>query len=283
MAGELITTDHQYEFRGRLFGAGTATGLVAVEGLEDLAPVRASDLPRSGRAGTHPGQDLPDGRVVTFTFDAHAAGSAAFRSLLDAVAAVAGPTQVEHPLVWQHHGQKRRLLARCRRRAVPVDRRFGFGWSTTAIELVASDPVIYDNTERSGSTGFPAGGTGFTFPLTFPFVFGSAGTGGVISAPNDGNVAVGWTATITGPWVNPTIRHVASGRQLTINVSLAAGEVLTVDAFEQAILLGGTASRFSSLVQPATWFLLDPGPNEVRFGGASGTGTAVLKHRSGWL
>lgn len=277
-------TDWQYTFNGLTFGDGTNVDVPTTDGLESLPSLRTGDLPRAGRHGEHAGQDLAAGRTITFELELAAADDSAFRALVEQVRAATAPQETELPLVFQHPGAvAQRVLARPRRRSAIQDIAWSLRFGRIAVELHASDPLIYAETQSSGSTGFPAGGTGFTFPVTFPLVFGAAGTGGVVNAANAGSVPVPWQASITGPWVNPTILHVASGRQLTINVTLATGEVLTVDSAAQSILLGGTASRFSSLVQPASWFDLDVGSNEVRFGGASGTGNATLTWRSGWI
>lgn len=277
-------TDWQYTFNGLTFGDGTSIDVVTTDGLESLPTLRTSDLPRAGRHGEHAGQDLAAGRTIVFELELSAATDAAFRALVDEVRAATTPQETEVPLIFQHPGAvAQRVMARPRRRSAIQDVAFGLGFGRVAVELHATDPVIYADAEGTGSVGFPAGGTGRTYPRTYPRVYGSSGTTGLVVATNDGDFPVEWTATITGPWVNPTITHVGLGRTLTVNVTLASGEVLTVNSETKSILLGGTASRYSSLVQPAAWFDLAPGSNEIRFGGASGSGTAGLAWRSGWI
>jgi hypothetical protein len=276
-------TDWQWTYNGATWGDGTSIDVVKVTGL-DLPDVRTADAPRGGNHGNHPGPDLAAGRSITFELEVSDTAGAAFETTLATLRAATVVRQEEMPLVGQIAGQTaRRIMCRPRRRAFGVDLPYSLGLGTVLLQLDASDPIIYAATGGTGSTGFPAGGTGRTYSRTYPRVYGSAGTGGLVSADNDGDFDVPWRAEITGPWVNPTILHVATGRQLTINVTLNSGETLTVDSQDHSILLSGSASRYSSLVQPATWFDLTPGTNEIRFGGASGSGTAVLSWRSGWL
>lgn len=282
MAGELITQSGQWELNGLLMGEGTVYRILRGSTPHAFPDLRFSDLDRPSRPGLFAGDDLPGGRRVPLTIGIRSPSRAAARDALQDLQAAWGPGSVDVPLVWRDDLGTFRYVGRPRM-ADPDESKVAAGVVDVACRFLATFPYYLADGESSGNTGFPVGGSGFTFPVTFPLVFGAAGTGGVVNAANAGSVPVPWQASITGPWVNPTILHVASGRQLTINVTLATGEVLTVDSAAQSILLGGTASRFSSLVQPAAWFELEPGSNEVRFGGASGTGSATLTWRSGWM
>ena len=282
MAGELITETGQWELNGLLMGPGTDYNVMRETTPHAFPDVRVGDLDRAGSGGVLPGQDLLGGRRVLIQIGIRTATRAGARAALQTLMASWVPAPVDVPLVWRDDLGTFRFEGRPRL-AEPDESKVAAGAVDVECRFLATSPHYVSNAESSGSTGFPVGGAGFTFPVTFPLVFGTGGTGGVVSATNAGSVPVPWQASIAGPWVNPTILHVASGRQLTINVTLVAAEVLTVDSESQSILLGGTASRFSSLVQPAAWFDLDVGSNEVRFGGASGSGTAELSFRSGWL
>lgn len=277
-------TDWQWTFGGLTFGDGTDIDVIEHEGWDDLPDIESRDVPRGGRHGLHAGLDLARTKVYRFDLELIAGDDDALEALLGEMRAAFVVQEVERELVGTLPGQPtKRAMVRCRRRRIPTTLRRLLRYPTVAVELVATDPRIYAAAESSGSTGFPSGGTGRTYPRTYPRVYGAAGTGGVVSAENAGSVAVPWQAQITGPWTNPTITHVGLGLTLTINVTLDAGQTLNIDSGERSILLGGTASRYGSLVQPASWFDLEPGSNEIRFGGAAGSGGAVLSWRSGWM
>lgn len=278
-----MTTDWTLTYAGVTFGSG-GIDVISVEGLEDLPEVRVADTARAGVHGEHPGRDLVAGRTIRMRVEVIAATEAAFRTAVDDVRKATTVRAVEEALVFKVAGQAaRRVTCRPRRRRIPTDVQFALGSTVADVEFHATDPRIYTDVESSGTVAFPAGGTGRTYPRTYPRVYGAAGVSSVVAATNSGDTAVPWRATINGPWTNPTITHVGQGLTLTINVTLTAGQQLVVDSDDRTVLLGGTASRYGSLAQPATWFELRPGANEVRFGGASGTGTALLAWRSGWL
>lgn len=282
MAGELITQSGQWELNGLLMGEGTVYRVLRSSTPHAFPEMRVDDVDRSGRAGMIAGQDLPGGRRVPLTIGVRCSSRSLARSALQLLQSAWSPGPVDVALVWRDDMGTFRYTGRPRL-ADPDESMVAAGAVDVSCRFLATYPYYAADGESSVSTGFPVGGTGRTYPRSYPRVYGSAGTGGIVAAANAGSVAVPWQATITGPWVNPTILHVASGRQLTINVTLAAAEILTVDSAVQSILLGGSASRFSSLVQPASWFSLLPGSNDIRFGGASGSGTAQLAWRSAWL
>lgn len=271
------------ELRDLIMGTGTDYD-VLVDGTNwrSIPDLRANRLNRSGRNGIQAGRDLLGGRPFQISVQIAATDMAAALDAEEELAAAWAPSDIDLPIIVTDDSGTYRMFGRPQMAAPNMDHA-DIGVITSECRFLATDPIRYTDTEASDSTTFPAGGVGFTFPFTFPLAFGTSGTGGVVSADNTGRKAVPWTATITGPWTNPTITHVGLSRTLTINVTLASGEVLTVDSKTRSILLNGTASRYSSLVQPASWFDLDSGVNEIRFGGASGTGTAGLAWRSGSL
>jgi len=150
------------------------------------------------------------------------------------------------------------------------------------VRFFATDPRVYDNTGQSASAGFPAGGVGRTYSRTYPRVYGAAGSGGRITAVNNGSFEVPWTMTIAGPWVNPTVEHLGTGVVLSLAVSIGSGETLTLDSGAGSVFLG-TAHRLNAVAPGSVWPTLGPGVNEIRVAGASGTGTAVMSWRSGSL
>ena len=276
-------TAWQYQFRDLTFGEGTLIDVTATEGLEDLPPLRGSDIPRSGRHGLHHGLDLAEGRTVVFELEITCATDAEFRSTIDDIKAATAPETTENPLTFEHPGSvAQRIYVRPRRRSIPQDLAFSLYSARVVLEFLATDPRIYSDTEQSGSTGFPEGGVGRTYDLSFPRVYGAAGSGGSVSATNDGTTATTWRATIVGPWVNPTITNVATGDVLSLSISIAAGETLVLDSADESILLG-SAHRLNSVLPGSVWPPIEPGANELRFGGASGSGTATLEWRSAWI
>jgi hypothetical protein len=157
-----------------------------------------------------------------------------------------------------------------------------FDWQ---LQLKAPDPRRYDDTEQSVTLSPPTGADGgVTLPATVPVTLSTSGlstSSAVVT--NDGTIAVRPTVVLTGPLVDPQIAHVGAGRSLSMTVTLAADDTLTLDFDKRTILLNGSASRASTLTESAAWWELAPGGNDVAFTAGGGSGTAVISWRSGWL
>lgn len=251
----------------------------------DLPAVRTGDVPRPHTHGLTAGLDLADGRYITLDVvieadDTDPAGLAGLMSAFDA----AFQMGAAHPFEWQIPGQAaRRVMARCRRRAMVIDVDYTAGVAYVAVELAAADPRMY-GALLSASAGLGTLTGGLTFPAVAPFVFGTAGTSGVMSCPNEGSVAAPWVATFTGPLVAPELVRLGTGERLALpGASLTAGETLVVDSDARTVMLGGTASRYGWLSSAAVWFDLEPGSNSVQLLGASGAGSVTVEWRPAWM
>lgn len=282
-AGDLISDDWQFELRDYLFGSGQPVGVVSVQGLEDLPEVRVADVARARAHGSVPGPQHTGDRVILIEVDAARTTTGTLRDTVNAWAAATALGDVEVPLVWQLPGTgKRRAMVRVRRRELPVDRRFGYGFARGRIQLVATDPRVYDNTESVGSTAVGAVTGGLGFPHGFPHGFGTA-TAGTIDVTNGGNTPAPWTATLVGPLTHPRITLVDGDGDLELGAfTLAAGDTLELDSLNRTVLLNGTASRYGELTR-RSWFDLPVGDPIIQLTASSGTGTLEVRWRSAWL
>jgi hypothetical protein len=157
----------------------------------------------------------------------------------------------------------------------------GLTWGRWQLQLQASDYSIAFGGTSSVTMTLPVSG-GVTFPLTFPITFG-ASSGGSATATNAGNAAVFPTITIAGPVVNPVVSNDATGESLRLNITLLAGDVLTINTCRRTILLGQT-NKMSSKIAGSVFWSLPPGDNPLRFAADTyNTGTATVAWRSGVL
>lgn len=258
--------------------------LAALSGL-DMPGVRTGDEPRASAHGMIRGDWWHEGRTVVMEMVLEATDATALATRVAEVTGAFVVTSDERPLVWQLPGEsQRRILARCRRRAHVVDIDYLAGVAHVAVEMASTDPRIYAAAASSASTTLATSGGGLSFPATAPFVFGSSTSSSVMSCPNAGTFATPWTATLTGPLVAPELVLVGSGLRLSFpSASLAAGEQLMIDSAARTVLLGGTASRYGWLAQPAGWFDLAAGANSVQLLGASGAGGVSMSWRAAWI
>jgi hypothetical protein len=268
-------------FNGLSFGPGGAVAVGEVTGIDDLPRLRTVDNPRGSDHGNWTTTDRAEGRVITYTWRLVADDPEKFDVLRQQVITAVTVADGEMPL--RFDGSTRRVLAKPRRRLIPRRADAQQRTGDAIVEFVASDPRIYAENEMTSSTGFPELTGGWSPPLEPPLSFGSPGVNGRLTVTNDGNFETPWTVTFTGPWQNPTIEHLGLGKILRLVGSVAAGQTLVVSSkFPRSVLLDG-ADRYPWFAQTPDWFDLAPGPNELRVGGSTGSGTATLTTRSAWM
>lgn len=285
-------------FNGLAFGPGTPFVVDSLRGwLSDLPEIRTTDVDKAQDQGQFVGLDLSSERVVEMELlllgGQYAAAQqlasqyAGLTTLLDqAVAAFALGGNAELPLTVNDSLRNRLANVRCRKRKGIEDYAAQRPNARLALQFVATDPRIYDAAQAQGSTGLPvSGGGGFTFPFTFPFTFGAGQTGNQFVATNAGSFATNPVATIQGPVTNPGIQNVTLGLTVTVNITLASTDTLTVDFNARTVVLNGTASRRNALDTSSRWWSLARGDNTVKFlgTGSSGGTLLTLTWRSAWL
>jgi hypothetical protein len=120
-------------------------------------------------------------------------------------------------------------------------------------------------------------GGGVTWPLLWPMGFAAgAGNGtGQLVLQNRGNVDAPLQLRIDGPVVNPAVYHQETGKLLTLQITVAVGDYLLIDTEARTVLLNGTASRRSAVVQGSTWPAMVPGTNTLRITGTQGVSPTV--------
>jgi hypothetical protein len=283
-----VTTARQLDYRGLTIGGDLGPITIrTVEGLADLPELRVSDRPLLLRHGYHAGTDLMGARTITVELEVVAYDEASFTSSVDALVD-AFTVGEEAPFTFLvpglAGGDVGMVLARCRKRAVAIDDNY-LEWSAAfAVELVATDPRIYAATEGLITTGVPTAGVGRTYPLTFSRTYGAAGSGGLILATNEGNVATPWVARLDGPLNYPRLENITVDRLLELDLVLQAGEWLVLDSARRAVLFLGSSSRYADLSPGSEWWELAPGVNEVSFRTIDITdaGTVQFAWRSAW-
>lgn len=279
-AGDLITLPWQVEVNGLLMGPGTEYVIRRFDPW--TAPeIRSGGVARAGGDGSWPGRDRLGDRLVGLdvyiqAVDANAA-QVARRRLASAFRPPAEDATV--PLVWREDSAdlwrlngKPQLASTASTPGLPTECRF-----------VATDPRILSNLERSSGAMSPAAAAvgGLTFDATPNFVIGTVSSPQTFAAENRGTVDASWTATFTGPLLNPVLMHLESGTQMAFTGTLAAGETLVVDSASRSVSIAG-ASRYWWLNRSSVWFPLSPGANSLMFLGGLG-GFCQVVWRDAWL
>ncbi|MGW0014589.1 phage distal tail protein [Streptomyces tendae] len=286
MSTPVELVDGQHELAGVLIGKGTPVVIAAIEGL-GRTPQRTADVEPPGEDGLWLGPDLFNGRTIKIdagiktpgnqqaALDIHAQLQEAADD--EAVRLAGGATT---DLRFKFPGRPARIV-RGRIRDLAADlTQAKHGWIPLDIEFTAQDQLFYDVQQ---TTSMPLGALtrgGLTFPLVFPFTIeytaGAVGRPGFIDTAG---TAPTWPVLrVTGPCANPTITHVASGRTLTVQGSLAAGEWVEIDTRPgwRTVLRdngGGMALTPQSRID---LFRLDPGLNEIHWRATDPTLTSSL-------
>jgi hypothetical protein len=276
--------DYNGSYNGLAFGPFTPFPILEPKGLEDLPPVRSSDQPKSTDHGSFMGVDLSDERTVDITFRL-AATDGLYTTLDSLIAQLQAATPVNAanaPLYFD--GSSRLINARVRKREVPRKVDMVGLVSEVAVEWVAADPRVYDATLQQIVVPLPSSGSGITFPIVFPAVFGTAGTGGQINLTNTGTFPTPWVAQIQGPVINPVITNLTTGQYLSLAISLAQTDTLVIDFGARTITLNQTASRRGAMQPGSSWWLIPPGTTQCRwFSNSYSSGTLLALMRSAWI
>jgi phage-related protein len=282
---ELI--DGQHELAGYLIGKDTPVVIATIEGL-GRAPVRTSDTEPPGADGLWLGLDLFGGREVridaAIKVPGDEAGALAVHEALqnaaddEAVRLAGGATTT---LRLKFPGRPVRTV-RGRVRKLDADlSQAKHGWIPLDIEFTATDQLFYADT--ADTTSIPLGSLtrgGLTFPLMFPFTIEL--TAGAVGRPGFLDVA-GTAPTwpvlrVNGPCANPKITHVQTGRSLTVQGSLAAGEWVEIDTRPgwRTVLRDNGGGMPLTPQSRIDLFRLLPGMNEIHWTATDPTLTSSL-------
>lgn len=267
-------------------GPTTSYRLTALDGLRSLPDIREGDVLRANADGAFAGNDYLGTRTVLMELIVFGSSAddlgAKVRALKTACRPASG--RDEFPVRFQVPGEDAQLFfARCRdvRMAMLVSDEAA-RIARVRVRFDATDPRIYSDAELALVTGLSATSSGLTFDAVFPLSFGGVAASGVVQATNDGDYPAPWVATIAGPVNVPRVEHVGQGRTVEVNLDLLAGQTLVLDSLNRAVLLDGSASRYNLLLS-SKWFTLEPGSNDIRFAGASGSGSMTFTYRHAWI
>lgn len=275
--------------QGLTIGQGTVYPWAAwPSGIFDTPTSTPSDVPRANQQGVFAQSEWMNGRLVVFDFWVIADSISQAEQLIQVAKAAFAPTPNDDPvtltLEMTNTPTAYVLFGKPRGVVSSPANMLRRGKMRVRAEFLATDPRLYASTATVISTGVATSVGGLTFPASAPFVFGSAGTGGVLDATNTGTFETPYSLLFTGPLTAPAVSHLAQSRTLNLSgASLAAGETLVVDSTSKTVLLSGTASRYSWLANTSQWFTLAPGANSLRFTAASGTGTCQISYRNAWI
>ena len=154
------------------------------------------------------------------------------------------------------------------------------------LSLVSASHRVVSASESNANfaAGSSGGEIGISSPISSPLTSAFNSTGAVQIA-NQGDEPYPPRYRIDGPITNPTIRNATTGEELRFITTLATGEWLDIDVTARTALLNGVTDRYSTVQFPgSTWFLLQPGNNDIRLLALTSGAPAALTvyWRSAW-
>jgi len=93
---------------------------------------------------------------------------------------------------------------------------------------------------------------------------------------NTGNYDASPRFRLIGPLTNPQIVNITTGKQMTVNGTIASGHTLDIDVRRRTVIDDLSANRFDMLDVTSDWVRLTPGQNGIQLSGTGfGTGSAM--------
>jgi len=272
-----------WSYNGFEFTEDNRAGVSEATGL-DMPDIRSNDVVIPGQHGMFPGFDRLEARTIGLSVDVHPGEGQPFFTKINELSLATGPRDDEIPLRFQLGDDQPILRSNCRprRRNTNLSQQSTYGFITTELQFVASDPLIYSDDVSSSSASAPTVPQGKAFSDPYSWDFGAPGVGGVVNVFNAGTAPTSWVAKIFGPCTNPSI--IGPGGQLTWESELQAGEFLELNSHPslQTVLVGGSSSQFGQLSDTSTWFLLPPGSSNVVLNTGDGNGSVLFSWRSAY-
>lgn len=259
MSGELITADGQLQIGSLLMGTGTVYRLSALTGWDDLPPLDLADVPRPAADGYWAGSIYAAERIIQ-TDIVIVADAASYPAAVAALRAASAPSGGEQALAIRLGGQVLQAGVRCTGRVAGSDG-YALGIDRVALKWTASDPRRYSATASTAQTAPPSSGAGISWPVSWPLTWPSAGIGGTAYVVNGGDWVTPVTITIRGPLTTPAVYRQDTGDVLELNTTLAASDVVVIDALADTLTVNGSFAKslLTDRSAPVSSFMLPPG------------------------
>jgi hypothetical protein len=256
--------------------ATPTTGFVdlnTIQGL-DNSPVRMTQHEREHTHGGFLTAEFESIRWVTLAGDI-IAPSTVLAAYLDQLKSNYAPARTAQPLYFTTVGQATRLVyAKSMGLKYDLAQSVRVGVVPFQVQLGCEDPTIYADPASTATTGLAgtAGGRGYNYGFNFGYGIVTGQSAGAAAAYNSGNKEADGTIIVYGPVVNPAVVLDQTSAALYFNITLAVSDFLQINLRNRTVLLNGTANRRGTMTNTSTWFMLQPGNNNILFLGTAGVG-----------
>lgn len=233
---------------------GTDWSFTSITGWVDPAPMRDRMVDRPSADGLYDSRPYRGGRLIVL--DGFVAGPrAALAAAQDVLAATAGDGQLGSFTFTDPdlgvRGCQVRLTGNPMIDASAVEA----GMLRWQLAFKAPDWRKY-GAAQTLTAGLRTGGTGLTYPLLYPLLYGAAATGGVVTFTNTGTAPTEPVVVVTGPFAAGfEITHVETGRRL--RYAATVGSDLVLDCAAGTALTQGQERATSLTIRE--WFSIPAG------------------------
>lgn len=265
--------------------------ITSVSGL-DNAPIRSTTQDREGLDGGYVDAEFETIRTVVLGGNLYAE-PATMETILNRLKGEYGPSKVGKPFYFRTPDMGTVMLG-----AKPGGLKYDWdtkrrtGVAEVQFTVLAEDPTIYGTDEQEIVKGLaPSTFSGRGYDRSFDYGYGGQSNSSAVLITNRGNKPSKAILTIHGDIssgfsiVNDNdLDNTGTPRKLEFDITLTASDYLTVDLRKKTVVLNGTTSRRAVMTADSRWWLFQPGPNNIRFLGASTSGAATLtiQTQSAW-
>jgi hypothetical protein len=246
---------------GLTMGPGTQYAIADIPDLDDMPEVRAYDVDKTGAHGTWTGPDYTGARVINVAITLRGTDPANLRTLTTALKAVMQPGVAPDQLGFPDLGLM--VLGKVRKRSIPYDASYLWRTTTAHVQFYCADPLVYSLAVHSAQTAAYAPASGRSYPRTYPWVYGTGGTGGTLTCVNAGGSPTFPLLRIDGPAVKPSVQLSETGAVFQLNNTIIPGQFVLIDTANRAVLDMGSTPRRDWVVPGSDWPVMQPGTNTV--------------------
>lgn len=245
------------QYDSLLLGPGTPWYLAAdddaLTGWDEAVATDSGTVLRSQQHGGRPGRLLSRTRVITMAMIVNSGPGRMDTALRTLEAGTDTTATAEVPLIVQLDDVPLLVWARCTRRAANPTRNRRLGFGKALLQFEATDPRRYALDEQALTTGLPTAETGLAWgnpdtsnglawgnpDTSNGLAWGVPGATGDVTAVNTGSADAHPVIEFRGPCTTPSLSVSGTTRVLEYGITLAAGDVLTVDCWAGTVLLSG--------------------------------------------
>ncbi|MFD7410157.1 phage distal tail protein [Kitasatospora purpeofusca] len=255
-----MTAVGRVTWNGLQMGPGSQYAISDLPDLDDLPDVRAYDVDRTGAHGTWTGPDYVGARTITMGITLRGTDAADLGRLTAALQRAMQPSPT--PLQLQFTDRQLMVWAKVRRRRIPYDATSLQRVAVAQVQFYAADPRVYSLSEHQGGpVAAYAPASGRSYSRTYPWVYGTGGTGGTVTCVNAGGSETYPVLRIDGPCVRPSVQLSETGAVLQLNNTLLPGEFVLINTGSRAVLAGGATPRRDWVIPGSDWPVMQPGSN----------------------